>query len=110
MSQFKNSKSISSFTGLTPCEYSSGEHVRQGHISRQGRPILRKALVQSAWIAIKHDKSLKEIFERLSKHSGAKRAIIGIARRLIGRIRACFQTGEMYRIEKVIRCSLLFFS
>lgn len=35
MRQFLNEKKLFSYTGLTPSEHSSGEHVRQGHISRQ---------------------------------------------------------------------------
>ena len=42
MSQFSNVKGLYSFMGLTPSEYSSGEHKRLGHITHQGRPILRK--------------------------------------------------------------------
>jgi transposase len=86
-----------SYTGLTPSEYSSGEHIRQGHITRHGKPILRKILVQAAWRAIRLDTSLEEIFRRLSTKIGKKKAIIGVARRLIGRIHACFRTGELYR-------------
>lgn len=100
MKQFKNERQLFSFIGLTPSEHSSGEHIRQGHITRQGRPILRKVLIQVAWKAIKLDNSLKKIYEQTSKRTGAKRAIVGIARRLIGRIRACFRTGELYRLEK----------
>lgn len=96
---FSNERRLFSYTGLTPSEYSSGEHVRQGHITRHGKAILRKILVQAAWRAIHIDISLKEIFDRLSIKIGKKRAIIGIARRLIGRIRACFRTGELYHIK-----------
>lgn len=97
--QFDNEKRLFSYTGLTPSEYSSGEHVRQGHITRHGKPILRKILVQAAWRAILLDSSLEEIFQRLSTKIGKKRAIVGVARRLIGRIHACFRTGELYRIS-----------
>lgn len=96
--QFSNERRLFSYTGLTPSEHSSGEHVRQGHITRHGKPILRKILVQAAWRAIRLDMNLEEIFRRLSTKVGKQRAIIGIARRLIGRIRACFRTGELYRI------------
>lgn len=102
MRHFANEKRLFSFTGLTPSEYSSGEHVRQGHISRQGRPVLRKVLVQAAWTAIKHDLSLLKIFERTSEKQGKKRAIIGIARRLIGRIRSCFINNRPYQIQRKI--------
>ena len=96
---FDNEKKLFSYTGLTPSEYSSGEHVRQGHITCHGKPILRKVLVQAAWRAIRLDVSLEKIFLRLSIKVGKKKAIIGIARRLIGRIRACFRTGELYRMQ-----------
>lgn len=96
---FDNEKKLFSYTGLTPSEYSSGEHIRQGHITRHGKPILRKILVQAAWRAIRFDTSLEEIFRRLSTKIGKKKAIIGVARRLIGRIHACFRTGELYRIK-----------
>lgn len=102
MSQFPSERDLFSYTGLTPSEYSSGEHTRKGHISRQGKPILRSTLVQCAWVAIRYDESLKEVFERISKRAGAKRAIVAVARKLIGRIRACFRTGELYRTEEVL--------
>lgn len=102
MKQFKNEKNLFSFTGLTPSEYSSGEHRRQGHITRQGRPVLRKILTQSAWVAIKRDASLHRIFERIAKNAGKKRAIIGIARRLIGRIRSCCMNGCLYEIRAAV--------
>ena len=100
MKQFKNEKQLFSFTGLTPSEYSSGEHKRQGHITRQGRPVLRMVLVQAAWVAVEHDAALLQIYERISKTAGKKRAIIGIARRLIGRIRSCFVNGTLYEYDK----------
>lgn len=95
---FRNEKALFSFTGLTPSEHSSGEHRRQGHITRQGRSQLRKTLLQAAWVAIRHDSSLNEIFKRISIKAGKKRAIVGIARRLIGRIRSCFVTENLYQI------------
>jgi len=98
MKQFHNEKQLFSFTGLTPSEHSSGEHKRQGHITRQGRSMLRKTLVQAAWIAIEKDVSLKIIYERVSSTAGKKRAIVGIARRLIGRARHCFRANELYQM------------
>ena len=37
MNHFANEKQLFSYLGFTPVEYSSGEHTRQGHMSRQGR-------------------------------------------------------------------------
>lgn len=96
MSHFSSEKQLFSYTGLTPCEYSSGEHKRQGHISRQGKSQLRRILVQSAWIAIRYDKDLEAVYLRIAKRAGGKRAILGVARRLIGRLRSCFRTEDLY--------------
>lgn len=100
MSQFRNERLLFSYIGLTPSEHSSGEHVRQGHITRQGKPLLRKILVEVAWKAIKADDLLKSSYELLSKRVGAKKAIVATARKIIGHIRACFKTGELYRVVK----------
>jgi transposase len=106
--QFKNEGQLFSYLGLTPREHSSGEHTRQGHITKQGKPIIRKILVQASWVAIRYDKNLQIIYERIAMKSGAKRAIVAVARRLIGRIRACFRTGELYKAQKVERPTLKF--
>lgn len=108
LQQFKNERQLFSYIGFTPSEHSSGEHTRQGHITKQGKPIVRKILVQAAWVAIRHDKGLQAIYERIAAKSGAKRAIVAVARRLIGRIRACFRTGELYKAQKVERATLKF--
>jgi transposase len=108
LQHFRNERQLFSYIGVTPCEHSSGEHTRQGHITKQGKPIVRKILVQAAWVAIRHDKGLQAIYERIATKAGAKIAIVAIARRLIGRIRACFRTGELYEAEKVERPTLKF--
>lgn len=108
LQQFKNERQLFSYLGLTPSEHSSGEHTRQGHITKQGKPVIRKILVQASWVAIRYDKDLQAIYERIAAKSGAKRAIVAIARRLIGRIRSCFRTGEVYEAEKVERPTLKF--
>lgn len=100
LSQFSSENKLFSYCGLTPSENSSGEHQRQGHITRQGKAILRKTLVQAAWVAIRHDSSLNEIYTRVSKSAGPKRSIIAVARKMIGRIRCCIKENRMYVVAK----------
>jgi len=100
MRQFGSAKKLYGFTGLTPSEHSSGEHRWLGHISHQGRSILRKILVQVAWFLIKKDQKMQLFFDEISKRAGRKRAIVAVARKLIGCIRASFLTGEVYVINK----------
>jgi transposase len=98
LKQFSNVSKLYSFTGLTPSEYSSGEHVRKGNISRQGPARIRKTLIQCAWRAVDKDPALKSDFDRISVRAGKKRAIIAVARRLIGRVRACFKNQSLYQL------------
>lgn len=96
--RFHNERALFSFTGLTPSEHSSGGHVHKGNISRQGSSRVRKYLTEIAWRAIGKDEALGEIFNRIAKTRGKKRAIVAIARKIIGRIRSCFRQGCLYQL------------
>lgn len=98
LSRFENERALFSYTGLTPSEHSSGPTVRRGHISKQGSARVRWLLVEAAWRAVAKDEALKDAFERIAKTRGKKRAIVAIARKLIGRIRACCRTGKIYAV------------
>ncbi len=105
LSRFKNEKKLFSYTGLTPSEYSSGEKVRRGHISRQGPSRIRALLVEVAWRAVTVDAGLKIIYENLKKRIGAKKAIVAMARKIIGRVRACFRTNKKFNLAGVAAVS-----
>lgn len=96
MSQFVNERQLFSFVGLTPSEESSGETSHKGHITKQGNSLLRKILVQSAWIAVRRDPWMSREFMRLAQKLGKRRAIVAIARKLIGKARALFRRNEWY--------------
>jgi transposase len=88
MLHFTSEKALYCFTGLTPREVSSGESQHLGHITHQGNPMIRQILVQNAWRAIRKSKEYAEVFERIAKNSNRKKAILGIARRMLGHARA----------------------
>jgi transposase len=97
LQRFANSKGLYSYLGLTPSESSSGERRRQGGISHCGRPYLRHLLTEVAWRSVTKDQELAHKFKMLSHRRGKKRAIVTIARILIGRIRTCFKNGTLYQ-------------
>ena len=97
LKQFSSNKRVYSYIGLTPSESSSGERRKQGGISHCGRPRLRHLLVEVAWRSIAKDSELSEKFAQLSHRRGKKRAIVAIARILIGRLRSCFVNGMYYQ-------------
>lgn len=49
--RFASARHFMGFTGLVPCERSSGEHRRQGSITKTGNAHLRRILVEAAWQA-----------------------------------------------------------
>lgn len=100
-SQVANERQLFSYTGLTPAEYSSGEHTRRGSLTKQSNTQVRSSLIEGAWRAIAADHSWASFFARVKARRGRQRAIVGVARRLIGRIRAAFRHPVLYHIEAV---------
>lgn len=99
--RFRNQKSAYQYTGLCPSERSSGESKKKGRIHRQGSSRIRKILVECSWRAIKEDGALEEYYEKLKLRAGGKKAIIAVARKLMGRMRACFMYQESYAVGLV---------
>lgn len=98
--RFGNGAQFSSYLGLTPGQYSSGEHTRLGHITRQGNAHLRRVLVESAWTVIRHDPHLQAKYERIrAKGTNGKKAIVAVARSLAVRLRRCLLDNTNYSIE-----------
>lgn len=96
--RFKRATQIASYIGLTPSEYSTGAHIRQGGITRCGNKRIRTVLVESSWILIGKDPVMRMKYMRLKNRKGGKRAIIAIARNLIIRLRKMLLDNEPYRI------------
>lgn len=49
VTRFDTPRKLMSYLGLTPSEYSSGDHRRQGGITKAGNGHARRALVEGAW-------------------------------------------------------------
>jgi transposase len=89
LSRFPTGKHLSSYTGLTSSEYSTGERIHRGRITGQGSGMVRGWLIQCAWRAVSRDPVLLNKFERVRKNSGSKKkAIVAVARKLAIRMRA----------------------
>jgi transposase len=96
--RFKTAEEIASYMGLTPSEYSTGQYVRQGRITRCGNKRARTCLVESSWHLIVKDPFMRFKYMTLKNRKGGKRAIIAIARNLIIRIRRILLNNDPYRI------------
>ena len=82
VSRFNTSDQLCSWAGLTPSEHSSADHVRRGHISKQGSRWVRWVMVEAATHALR-DPELRQLFLRVAKRRGVKIARVAVARRLL---------------------------
>lgn len=99
LSRFPNAKHFGSFVGLTCSEYSTGEQVRYGRITRQSAPFIRAWLIQCAWIAYRRDPVLLHKFQQVVKNNGnRKKAVVAVARKLAVRLYRCAMSKQQYCI------------
>ena len=97
--RFAKEEDFSSYLGMTPSQFSSGDKVRLGHITRQGNSNLRRVLIESAWTVIKHDPHLRDKYDRIrARGTNGKKAIVAVARSLAVRLRRCILDETEYVI------------
>ena len=96
---FSNGREVSSYSGLVPRQYQSGELDRRGRITRRGPRILRKVLVEAAWCMLRYNAWARQIFARISRgqRSRRKQAIIALARKILVRLWAMLRDGTPWR-------------
>jgi transposase len=99
ITRFKTADELAAYLGLTPSQYSSGEHVRMGHITHAGNDRVRTTLVESSWILIGKDPSMRCKYENIKHRRGGKRAIVAIARILSARLRRMLLDQVPYKID-----------
>lgn len=82
--RFQNGRQVSSYIGLVPKQYQSGETDRNGHITKRGSRLLRTMLLECAWCSIRYNPWAKGVYERI--HGGQKtrkkKAAIALARKI----------------------------
>jgi transposase len=83
ISRFPSAKKLVGYAGLGGRIHASGTVHHTGSITKQGRKELRSALVEAAWITIKHHPYWLAQFQRLEHKKGPKKAIVAIARKLL---------------------------
>jgi len=96
-SRFSKKGRIEAYCGLTPSQFSSGEKVRMGHITRCGRSSVRTTLVEAAWLLVRSDPAYHQFYSNLKAKRGGKRAIVAVARRLVGIMRRIVLDGQNFK-------------
>jgi transposase len=83
ISRFPSARHLCAWAGLTPTVRSSDGKARLGHISGQGSPALRWALVEAAQHAPTGGGPLRQSYERIAKRRGKQVAKVAIARKIL---------------------------
>src|SRR5947209_4546858 len=95
LTRFDTPRKLMSYLGLTPSEYSSGAHRRQGGITKAGNGHARRALVEGAWAYRYPAKVSRHLQLRLEHVSPDARAIAWKAQvRLCKRYRLLSARGK----------------
>jgi transposase len=97
---FANRRQLASYVGIAPVPYQSGGMDRDRQISRAGNPRARRALIQLAWLWLRHQpgSALTTWFhERVGTLKGRTRriAIVAMARKLLIALWRYAETGTI---------------
>jgi transposase len=96
INRFRNIDKMCGYIGLVPSTKSSGEKERTGDITPRGHNVLRSALIESSWTAIRNDPSLMKSYLSYIKRMDSNKAIIKIAKKLLSRIRFVLNNNKPY--------------
>jgi len=98
--RFASGKQVSAYAGLVPRQYQSGETDRRGRITKRGPALLRKLLVECAWVMLRYNSWARAVYQRLSRgRARKKQAIVALARKLLVRCWAMLRDGTPWRAE-----------
>ena len=105
IARFPDARHLCAWAGLTPTVRSSDGKARLGHISRQGSPALRWALVEAAQKCTTGGGPLREQFERIAKRRGRKIAKVAVARQILTLSYYGLRDGEIRCLARRSRAS-----
>jgi transposase len=105
VSRFERAGQVTSYLGLVPQEFSSGEKQRRGRVVRSAHPHLQSLLVQAAWriwrIPDPRNESLRRWTQAVARRRGKKVAMVALARRLARILFAMWRDQTDYRPARV---------
>jgi transposase len=98
--RFANRRQLAAYAGLAPSPWQSGRVDREQGIAKSGNPRLRTAMVELAWLWLRHqpDSALSRWFrERVGSERGRIRriAIVALARKLLAALWRYTTSGEL---------------
>lgn len=81
--RFSDYKKLVSWAGLAPSVHQSGDVEFYGRITKRGSPILRRALVEDARVAVRYDERLRAFYEHVAVRHGDQKATVAVACKML---------------------------
>lgn len=95
--RFRSAKRVVSFAGLDPGYRESDGKGKRLPITKEGSRLLRWAMIETAWRMMARSSRWRRVYDTLKKNTGSKKkAIVGVARRLLCMIFAMLRDGRAY--------------
>jgi transposase len=95
--RFRTARCAVAYAGMAPGQRESAGKRKDLHIERNGSKWLRWILVEAAWQLVRRTGRWRVTFERLAERIGRKKAIVAIARRLLGVMMALLKKRQPYQ-------------
>ena len=97
--RFRSAKAVTDYAGLSPGIRQSAGRRFELHITKEGSRLLRWAMVEAAWRLVGCSPRWQRMYHRLERNTGSKKkAIVGVARHLLGVMFSMLQSGQAYRL------------
>ncbi len=71
--QIVNRRQVASYIGITPCAYDSGDGHRSQGISKAGNRLARVAMIEAAWLWVRHQPGGEYGVRELPRQSALRR-------------------------------------
>jgi len=96
--RFRSAKQVARYAGLAPGQRTSSTKRHGLPISKEGSPLLRWAMVETAWRLVGRSRRWGLVYEKFKLRMSAKKAIVAVARRLLCVLVALLRSGQKYRL------------
>ena len=96
--RFQSQKQVAAYAGLAPGIRQSAGRAKQLGITKRGSGLLRWAMIETAWRLVGKTRRWGLAYEKLKRRTGAKKAIVAIARRLLGVMVSMLRSGQRYAL------------
>jgi transposase len=94
--RFSSQRKATAFAGLAPGIRESAGRAKHLGITKEGSPLLRWVLVQTAWRLVNRTRHWGFLYDKFKRRCGAKKAIVAIARRIWCVMVAMLKSGTEY--------------